>query len=290
MDILLYIAILPVVLLLVYIYKKDTHKEPGKVLAKIFFFGVLTVIPAGIIEVVLAPLFPTDNYRSIGMLFVSVFIAVGLVEETVKWLVIKLIIYKSEHFDETFDGIVYAVFASLGFACIENVLYVATTGAGTGLLRAITAVPLHACTGITMGYFIGKAKLCARDGDSSKELTNIVLSLLVPTTVHTIYDFLIFTKITEFIIIWIVFVIIVYIICFFLVKNSTKSNESTNVIQITEVISREENNSVMENNPVIENIVTNEQNIENSKGKFCIHCGKEINGSNFCPYCGMENK
>ena len=283
MNYLLYIAILPVVLLLAYIYKKDTHKEPGNVLAKIFFFGVLTVIPAIILEIILAPFFPTENYKSIAALFISVFIGIALVEETVKWLVIKLIIYKSKHFDETFDGIVYAVFASLGFACIENVLYVLLSGAGTGVIRAITAVPLHACTGITMGYFIGKAKLCARNNDSSKEFVNIALSLLVPTTIHTIYDFLIFTQKTEFIITWVVFIVALYIICFILVKQSTRLNETTDSVPVTQSMPQEENNQVLEAE------TQSNQNIEISKGTFCGYCGKEIGESNYCPYCGKEN-
>ena len=284
MNNLLYIAILPVVLLLGYTYKKDTHKEPNKVLAKIFFFGALTVIPAAILEGILSPYFPTENYKSIGMLFISVFVGVGLVEELVKWLVIKLLIYKSEYFDETFDGIVYAVFASLGFACIENIGYVFMAGIGTGFVRAITAVPLHACTGITMGYFIGKAKLCTRNNNSSKESANILLSILIPTIIHTIYDFLVFTEQIEFVIIWIVFVIAVYIACFILVKKSTQSNESTNRIQIAEVISVEDNEQIEETTG------RNDEIAKTIKGKFCTHCGKEIDGSNFCPNCGTENK
>lgn len=270
MDNLLYIAVLPVVLLLIYIYKKDTHKEPGNVLAKIFFFGALTVIPAGILEIILNPFFPTDYYESLGKLFVSVLIGVALIEELVKWLVIKLIIYKNEHFDETFDGIVYAVFSSLGFACIENILYVFTMGPGTAVLRAVTAVPLHACTGIVMGYFIGKAKLCAKN-NKSQETTNIILSLLIPTVIHAIYDFLVFTKRMDFIIIWIGFVIAIYIICFILVKSSTKLNISTS------------------DTPVEEKTQTINQPIEKTKGIYCTNCGQKIEETNFCPYCGKKN-
>ena len=198
-----------------------------------------------IFEELLAPTFPVEHYKSILMLFISVFIAVALVEETVKWLVIKLLIYKSKHFDETFDGIVYAVFASLGFACIENILYVFLQGGvGTGIVRAVTAVPLHACTGITMGYFIGKAKLCTKDSNKSQENTNIVLSLLVPTTIHTIYDFLIFTQMTGFIIAWLVFIVVLYIICFILVKKSTRSNATTNSVPVMQAIPQEENKQV----------------------------------------------
>ncbi|MBQ6547273.1 MAG: PrsW family intramembrane metalloprotease [Bacilli bacterium] len=296
MNYLLYIAILPVALLLYYIYKKDTHKEPGNVLAKIFFFGVLAIIPAGILEVIVGPFFPIENYRSIPLLFLNVFIAVALIEEFVKWLVIKLIIYKSEHFDETFDGIVYAVFASLGFACLENIMYVITSGAGTGIVRAVTAVPLHACTGIIMGYFIGKAKLSAKNGQASQETTNIILSLLIPTTVHAIYDGLIFTKRMEFIIAWGVFIIAIYIICFILVKKSTNSNESTETVSVVKTIPVTDSTESINNEaPVIEpapQIITQEvtdQNTDNSKGIFCTHCGNKIDGSNFCPKCGHKN-
>jgi len=275
---LLYIAILPVIVLLVYIYKKDAHKEPARILAKIFFLGVLTIIPALVVEIALNKICPTENVTNIIRLFVNVLIGVALVEEFFKWLVIKLFVYKTEHFDETFDAIVYAVFASLGFACLENILYVIINGFGTGVIRAITAVPLHACDGVIMGYFIGKAKLCAKDGNTSNEKLNLVLSLILPTLTHAIYDFLLFTSRVEFIIVWFIFIIAIYIICFILIKNSKKKNESV----VKEV------NIDIPVSMVQENNINNQNN--KVQGIYCRYCGYQINNSNFCPHCGKKNE
>lgn len=284
MEYLLYIAILPVIALLSYIYKKDIHKEPNKILAKVFLFGILTVIPAFILEVILSSWFPTENYKSVLRLFINVFIGVALVEEMLKWLVVKIFVYKSDEFDETFDAVVYAVFASLGFACIENILYVLLHGYGTGIARAITAVPLHACTGVIMGYFIGKSKLAFKNDNKSNESTYIFLSLLLPITVHAIYDFLILTRVSMYVIIWIAFIIIVYISCFVLVKRSTKNNER---FVKEEILMTDNTNSteVVNNSNAVDN-----NSDSNTTVLYCKYCGNRIDTSNYCSKCGKANE
>ena len=267
MNYLLYLAVLPVIGILSYIYKKDVHKEPNGALMKVFIFGLLTVVPAVILEIILSPFFPTENCKSIIRLFINVFIGVAFIEEILKWLVVKIFVYRHSDFDETFDAVVYAVFASLGFACIENLLYVLLLGVGTGIVRAITAVPLHACTGIIMGYYIGKAKLSSENTGKYNEMLYIFLSILLPVIVHTIYDFLIFTRVPMYVLVWLGFVVVTYIICFILVKNSTKNNES---------FVKEE---------VLANIPIN----DNTSILYCKYCGKRIDYNNYCSYCGKEN-
>lgn len=291
MNTLVYIAILPVVGLLSYIYNKDQHKEPTNVLAKTFAFGVLIIFPAIFLELFLEKYFPTkETSLSLIRLFFNVFIGVAVVEEMLKWLIVKLSVYKDKNFDESFDGIIYAVFASLGFGCLENIMYVFSYGVGTGIFRAITAVPLHACTGVIMGYFIGKAKL--KKG-TSDELAYIFLSMLIPTTVHAIYDFLLTVGKVSYVVIWLVFTILVYIICFVLIKKSTSSNVSFETK--TEVV--EVNSSVQTSNSLDFNNIQNSNvskdttiSIESSKGKYCTKCGTLIGESNFCPNCGTKNE
>jgi uncharacterized membrane protein YvbJ len=113
---------------------------------------------------------------------------------------------------------------------------------------------------------------------------NIVLSLLVPTIIHAIYDFLIFTQRMEFVIAWVVFIIALYIICFILVKKSTRSNATTNSVPVMQAIPQEENKQVADSE------TQSNQNIETSKGMFCRYCGKEIDNNNYCPYCGSDNR
>lgn len=277
MNYLIYIAVLPVVLLLAYIYYKDSHKEPIGILAKTFFFGVLIVIPAIIIELVLSKPFPTESYKSLYILFINVFVGIALIEESLKWLIIKLSIYRNDNFDETFDGIVYAVFASLGFACIENILYVFTSGLGVGILRAVTAVPLHACTGVMMGYYIGKAKLYKQSNNDRKK-TNIFLSLLIPTTFHTLYDCLLITQKELLIVVWVLFTITFYIVCIVIVNKSTKENiETINRVSIVEDKHKNIDNK-------------NNEQVQVIKGIYCTNCGFKIGNNNYCAKCGKKNE
>ena len=264
MNGLIYVAILPVIILLNYINKKDSHQEPKKLLRKVFIFGILSVIPILIVEMVLKDYFPTDKFPDLITLFISVFVGIALVEEFFKWLVVKIFVYNKDEFDESYDGIVYAVYSSLGFACLENILYVLGNGIKTGLIRAVTAVPGHAYDGIIMGYFLGKAGLYRKKGDKSKEKLNIFFSLLFPTITHTIYDFLLFARDDTLIIVWIFYVIFTTIICMSLANKSSKSNK----------------------------LFLETQAIEQSSNiDYCPNCGtKYLENANFCTKCGMQKK
>ena len=106
----------------------------------------------------LANIFPVLDDMSISQQFIKAFIVVALVEEFSKYIIVKYYAQNNREFNEPFDGIVYAVMVSMGFAALENVLYVYQYGSSTGITRAFTAVPAHATFGILMGYFMGKAK------------------------------------------------------------------------------------------------------------------------------------
>ena len=112
MQYLLVAAVLPIVILCLFVYKKDPHHEPGGLLAKIFAFGFFSAIPIVIVEMVLDKLFPTEDVSSFILLFINIFISVALVEEGFKWMVTLLFGYRNKEFDEVYDIIVYAVFAS----------------------------------------------------------------------------------------------------------------------------------------------------------------------------------
>ena len=116
----------------------------------------------------------------------TAFIVAGITEETFKFLVFILFIWRNQHFNEKFDGIVYAVFISLGFAAVENLLYVTQLGFDVGVSRALTAVPAHALFGIVMGYHLGIAKMIPE-----RRTKHMLLGLLVPILLHGIYDFII---------------------------------------------------------------------------------------------------
>jgi RsiW-degrading membrane proteinase PrsW (M82 family) len=204
--ILLFVAVAPGLFLLWYFYHRDKFEhEPKKLIFKIFFFGSLTVIPAIIFEVILEKAF--DAFTS-GVLnvFLVCFIAVAPVEEILKFFVVRNWAYNRPEFDEIMDGIVYAVSASLGFATLENIMYVLSNGLGVGVIRAFLAVPGHAMYGAIMGFFIGRAKFNAPHA-SRLMTTGVLLAILF----HGIYDFLLLTK-TAFAVLVIVLLVVLGIL------------------------------------------------------------------------------
>ena len=224
MKYLVLIAILPVIILCYYIYKKDVDKEPKSLLGKVFVFGSLSVIPILFLELYFKNYFPTDDNSDLVRLFASTFMAVALIEEMAKWLVVYFGVYNNKEFNHPYDAIVYCVYASLGFALVENILYVISTNFYVGILRGVLTVPSHACDAIIMGYFLANSK--KEQYRSNQNMSNrfMALSILIPITVHAVYDYLLFTQKEAFLIIFILFVSFIYITCFKLVKKLSKDN------------------------------------------------------------------
>ena len=185
---LLLLAIAPAMIIILYIYFKDKfEKEPIGFLVKNFLMGaIVSVIITLLLSIIANQFFPLTNETSIFQQFIKAFFVVGFVEEFSKYIIVKFYAQKNDEFNEPFDGIVYAVMVSMGFAALENVMYVFQYGVSTGIIRAFTAVPAHATFGILMGYFMGLAKF-----SKNKQLLNIT-GLLVATFFHGAYDFFLF--------------------------------------------------------------------------------------------------
>lgn len=190
---LLALALLPTVVLLVHIYRKDTiEKEPPGLLVSLFLGGVIVTIVVALVEMFAEPVIGTLFAEgSLAYMLVENFLAVALVEEGGKYFVLKRRTWKSPHFNYLFDGIVYAVVVSLGFATLENVLYVLDGDLSTALMRAVLSVPGHAFDAVYMGYFYGLAKRAELRGDATACKKNLRLALIAPMLVHGAYDFLI---------------------------------------------------------------------------------------------------
>ena len=124
-DPLMFIALLPAVVLVVYIYRKDrTDKEPPALLAKLLGYGALSCLPAIVVELILSAVIERLNVRNVCLgYFLEAFVVAGLTEETCKFLFLRTT-WRSPAFDYQFDAIVYAVMVALGFAAFENVKYV----------------------------------------------------------------------------------------------------------------------------------------------------------------------
>ncbi|QJD87966.1 glutamic-type intramembrane protease PrsW [Cohnella herbarum] len=178
-------AIAPGVALLAYFYWKDRYDtEPVSMVLKMFLTGMLIVLPIMIVQRSLMIWWGESPFTF------SFIISAG-VEEFFKWFVLYHIIYNHTEFDEPYDGIVYAVAVSLGFATLENVLYAFLEPAtfGTLMMRALLPVSGHALFGVFMGYSLGKAKFSV-----GKDVRfHLWLAFLLPTVWHGVYDFLMLT-------------------------------------------------------------------------------------------------
>ncbi|SFD25188.1 PrsW family intramembrane metalloprotease [Algibacter pectinivorans] len=185
---LLLVAIAPVFIIILYIYLKDKYeKEPRQLLLYNFLLGaVVSIIITSILYYVFDIVLPLTNKTSILEQFIKAFFVVGLIEEFSKYIIIRYFAQPNKAFNEPFDGIVYAVMVSMGFAATENIFYVANGGFTTALARAFTAVPAHATFGIIMGYFMGKAKF------SNNKVALNLMGLYSAILFHGAYDFFLF--------------------------------------------------------------------------------------------------
>jgi RsiW-degrading membrane proteinase PrsW (M82 family) len=252
------VSVLPVFLIGLFVYMKDREKEPAKLLVKLFLGGILSCIMTLIISYIMEIIFPffnaDESTLNLFELIIYVFVGIALVEETCKWVMVYKISYNDKEFDEFYDMILYAVFVSLGFACIENLFYVYQNGVFTGIIRALLAVPGHACYGVLMGYYLGLAKINALNNRGKYEKKYIALSIIVPTIAHGIYDYCLTTGKVIFIIIFFAFIICMYVYIVKKIKSISSINRKMKY-----------------------------------KNRYCTNCGHELN-SNYCPGCGKKNE
>ena len=175
-------AIIPSLLLLWYFYERDLNPEPRAVLIKTFLLGILIVVPVIIFCLPLRVFSSQLDHPILAGLY-SALLCAAVPEEFFKFLVVTRYSARNPAFDEPMDGVVYGATASLGFATLENILYVAHGGWIVAVARAFTAVPCHACLGAIMGYYVGQARFNTRQKVSGRT------GLLVAVILHGLYDF-----------------------------------------------------------------------------------------------------
>ncbi len=196
MTVLIAAAVIPAAFLLWKIYRLDRlEPEPPLLLLSLVLLGVLATSLAALCEelgeALLDELYPEGGRSCDILLYFGV---VGLAEEGCKYLLLKLRTWRHPAFNCEFDGVVYAVFVSLGFALWENIGYVLAYGLEIALARAVTAVPGHACFGVMMGVWYGMAKRLELDGRRAASRHARRLSLLLPLLLHGLYDYLILSS------------------------------------------------------------------------------------------------
>lgn len=220
-------AILPAAFLLRYVYRHDTiEKEPARLLAALLVMGCLSAVLAGILEafgeamlrVWVAPTSPVYTV-------LLAFVVVAAVEEGAKFVLLKLRSWNHPAFNYRFDGIVYAVFVSLGFAALENVQYVVSYGLSVALPRAVLSIPGHLSFSIFMGVYYGRAKLREMRGDASGARTCLFLGWLVATLLHGFYDACAMLDTAFSMIVFGVFVIVMFFFAYRTLKRESATDE-----------------------------------------------------------------
>ena len=255
----LFLCIIPIILILLFVYHKDKKKEPIFLLLVLFCLGIVSCFLVLKVVDLLKLVFPFMNMTIKEMdlinLILYAFFGVALVEELCKWIMVFTVGYHNKEFEETYDILIYAVFVALGFAFFENIGYVFSYmgNVKTAFLRAISAVPGHACYAISMGYYLSIAKQCSLKKRKDLERNNIILSIIIPTVFHGIYDFCAMSGYKGFVYVFIVFVIYLYIVTIKKLKEISATN----------------------------------QEIRKEK-QFCPKCGYKVDSNKFCNHCGTR--
>jgi RsiW-degrading membrane proteinase PrsW (M82 family) len=200
------IAFAPVLIIIFYVYFRDKYeKEPVGLLLLSLLAGGLITIPVIFLEILLQKVgsgFQASSARTIWYAF----IVAGATEEVFKFLALFILIWANRNFNEKFDGIVYAVFISLGFALVENIAYVLIGGVEVGLVRALTAVPAHALFGVVMGYYTGLARFM-----KGQVAIYLIRAILWPIILHGFYDYCLLSGIPFLMLLFVPFIIYLWI-------------------------------------------------------------------------------
>ena len=183
-------AVIPAIFLLIRVYKADRlDKESPYLLFDLFKAGIFSALIALVLERIGSFLLGAAVKDQKLYDILLYFIVVALSEEGAKYFMMRRNSWKNREFNCQFDGVVYGVFVSLGFAAWENISYVLSYGFSAAVVRAVTAIPGHACFGVFMGIFYGIAKKYANRGSQAAGIFN-VLALVIPVLLHGAYDYI----------------------------------------------------------------------------------------------------
>ena len=191
-GILIAAAVIPALILMVKVYRSDRlENESTRLLANLVKAGILSSLLALVEEWILSGILgmimsPSEPLYSV----ILYFLVVAGAEESSKYILLKRNTWYNPEFNCQYDGLVYAVFVSLGFALWENISYVMMYGFSTAIVRAVTAIPGHACFGVFMGIFYGIAKKLEYRGEDGASGIFRILAVAVPMLLHGAYDYI----------------------------------------------------------------------------------------------------
>ena len=223
------IAILPAIFFMIYIYRNDDkEKEPPLLLLKCIIGGLLSVPIAIILEMIAEAvvIYLLENVVSATRVNYGILTAifVGLIEEGAKFFFLYKFTWKDKAFNYRFDGIVYAVFVSLGFAALENVFYVFNYGTGVALQRALLTIPGHMSFAVYMGLYYGHAKVSEAVNNPDAKSLNLKAAYAFAVLLHTIFDATLMVESDIGLIIFFIFVIILDIVVYRTIRFESKND------------------------------------------------------------------
>ncbi|GHV12031.1 hypothetical protein FACS1894219_04190 [Clostridia bacterium] len=272
MILLLILSITPTILIILFIMSKDKYEpEPRALLFKLFGLGVLTIIPSVIFEMV----FELPVGQDLLTTAIYAFCVVAFSEEGSKFIAVRLFAYNKPSFNEIYDGIIYSVFVSLGFATAENIFYVFANGVGTGILRAVTSVPGHTMFAVAMGYYLSLSKVRGRKGYDT------FMAILTPVLLHGLYDFLLMSGNGILILLFIPYLIFLYV-------RTVKMIKKTSVLEpfAPPSVPAAYNGQIPQQPAVYP---APEQPPAAASAAFCPECGAAVTtGADFCGDCGSR--
>ena len=221
-------AVIPAVILLIKVYKSDkAERESTGLLVSLIFLGIISTFIAiaaeNIGQSILNRFIKEDTVLYNLLMY---YIVVGISEEGSKYLLLKKRTWKSKEFNYLFDGVVYAVFVSLGFALWENIAYVGQYGFSTAVVRAITAIPGHASFGVFMGCYYSYAKYAYNRGFLAKSKKLRIKAFLIPAFIHGTYDFLTTFESYFSVLVFLAFIVILFTTAYRRVNLLSKNDRS----------------------------------------------------------------
>ena len=226
MRLLLIGAVLPAALLMLWVYRQDTvEKESPRLILKLVLLGALSCLPASILEGIFTPLIEnvfaegTPSYT-----FLLAFFVVALVEEGCKLFMLYKGVYRNPEFNYRFDGIVYSVAVSMGFAALENVTYALGYGAEVLVSRGLLSIPGHATFGVFMGLFFSQSKMAELYSNGVGRRRNLTAALIAPLLLHGIFDYCLMSGSTGLTLLFFGFVILMDILSIRLVRIQSKND------------------------------------------------------------------
>ena len=219
-------AVVPAIVLLVKVYRSDRlERESPYLIGSLVVSGILStffaLISERIFSALLAYVFQTETTAYNVILY---FCVVGISEELSKYVLLRKRTWRNCEFNCQYDGIVYATAVSLGFALWENISYVTMYGFSTALVRAVTAIPGHACFGVFMGVFYSLAKSNDYMGNKGRSDFFNILAVVVPVLLHGSYDYIASLEAQNSSWIFIIFVLALFLVSFILVHKMAKND------------------------------------------------------------------